>query len=109
MSKFANSRRPAFDLQPHSHSRLCFRATSFALLLWIASSVVPANAAINVVSYWRMGENDPGAANGTAATNAVDLIGARPLTFHGTASYSNDVPATDEAPATTLSVNLSPG
>jgi hypothetical protein len=33
-------------------------------------SLMPARGTINVVSYWRMGEQDPGAAPGITATNA---------------------------------------
>ncbi len=36
--------------------------------------------AITVLGYWRMGENNPGAAAGGFCTNVVDLLGVRTLT-----------------------------
>src|SRR5258706_6331862 len=67
-----------------------------------------ATAAINVVSYWRMGENDPGAVPGTTGANVTDSIGSRNLTFSGPALYSTDVAAAASAhTGSSLSVNLS--
>lgn len=53
-----------------------------------------AHAAINVVGYWRMGENDPGVANGATATHTTDSVGGANLQFVGNAHYANDVAAT---------------
>jgi autotransporter-associated beta strand protein len=51
-------------------------------------------AAINVVSYWRLGESDSGAAAGATAANTTDSVGAMNLRFQGNARYANDVAAT---------------
>lgn len=50
-----------------------------------------ADAAITVVSYWRLGESDPGAGKGITATNTIDSVGSHNLKFSGQAYYSNDV------------------
>jgi streptogramin lyase len=51
----------------------------------------PASAAITVVSYWHMGESDPGVGDGIAATSTVDFVGLHILNFKGPAFYSSDV------------------
>lgn len=53
--------------------------------------IVPARATINVASYWRMGENDPGAFPGFIVTNTVDIVGTNNVPFFGQALYSGDV------------------
>ncbi|HWD92130.1 MAG TPA: LamG-like jellyroll fold domain-containing protein [Verrucomicrobiae bacterium] len=64
-------------------------------------------AAINVQSYWRLGENDPGAAVGVTATNTTDSVGTMNLQFYGNASYANDVAPTAVTHAgSSLSVNF---
>jgi hypothetical protein len=42
-------------------------------------STGPTFATISVVSYWRLGENDPGTVPGMAATNLVDGISNKNL------------------------------
>src|SRR5215469_1130105 len=68
------------------------------------------HAAITVVSYLRLGEGDPGAANGVTATNTVDSVGTNNLTVAGTAWYTNDVAATAAShTGSSLSVNFTNG
>src|SRR5437899_1364037 len=50
-----------------------------------------ADAAVAVLSYWRIGEFDPGANAGTTAPNAIDTVGSHSLKITGPAYYSNDV------------------
>src|SRR4051794_22900109 len=69
-----------------------------------------ATAAINVASYWRMGENDSGAVSGTTAINTTDSIGSHHLTVSGQALYSNDVAAAAFGhTGSSLSVNFAAG
>lgn len=73
------------------------RSGLFLQVLFIAFlAAVPrsSRAAINVVSYWRLGESDSGAAAGAAAANTTDSVGATSLKFQGNARYANDVAAT---------------
>jgi hypothetical protein len=46
---------------------------------------------VTTLLWYRLGENDPGAANGVAATNTIDNAGAHPLPVFGQASYTSDV------------------
>jgi hypothetical protein len=85
-------------------------AVLFATLVCFLLQTVPLHASINVVSYWRLGENDPGAADGVAATNTIDSVGTNNLTFTGTAQYSSNVDARAASHAgSTLSVNFTNG
>src|SRR5215813_13919490 len=62
------------------------------LILALNLSFAPrASAAITVVSYWHMGESDPGAGDGIAATSTIDFVGLHILNFRGPAFYSSDV------------------
>ena len=45
-------------------------------IAFLAAAPRNSRAAINVVSYWRLGESDSGAAAGAAATNTTDSVGA---------------------------------
>lgn len=70
----------------------------FAALIPAAPS---ANAAVDVIAYWHMGENDPGAGNGTSVTNTINSVAGPNLVFtNGAAKYTNDV-----APSAALRVN----
>jgi streptogramin lyase len=60
----------------------------------IIASTFTARATITIQDYWRLGENDPGAVSGGAATNLLDSVGLKNLTVQGAATYSNDVSAT---------------
>jgi hypothetical protein len=65
--------------------------------LWLLLSLISlfpvtsSHAAITVVSYWRLGEGDPGVAVGATVANTIDSVGANNLQFQGNASYANDV------------------
>ncbi len=63
-------------------SRL-FAAFATALLL----CSFPVSATVNVVAYWRMGEDDPGASAGTSVTNSMNDISTTNLIFSGSAGY----------------------
>ena len=71
-------------------NRICgFRGISLIVVFVFAA--ISASATITVRDYWRMGEDDPGAAlNGTGVTT-VDSAGSHSLSFHGPAYYSSDV------------------
>src|SRR5260221_3409120 len=82
-------------------------AGMFFALAWLGFSAHTARATINVVSYWRMGENDASAADGTNAVTASDISGSDNLTFSGPASYSTDVAASAVAhTGSSLSMNF---
>jgi hypothetical protein len=90
----------------HSWRRSC--AGIFLVLAWVFGIARPAPAAINVLSYWRMGESDSAAASGAAATGTVDSVGGNNLTFFGSAFYSNNVAVSAFAETgSSLSVNFS--
>lgn len=72
-----------------------FTARVGAVVALLATlSPFPARATINVISHWRMGEADPGAANGAAAVTLIDSAGTNNLTCEGNPLYSTDVSAT---------------
>jgi hypothetical protein len=48
---------------------------------------------VTTVSYWRMGENDPGAFTGGTSTSTKDLIGGRDMTLIGSPIYTADFSA----------------
>jgi sugar lactone lactonase YvrE len=50
-----------------------------------------ARAAVTEVSYWHLGESDPGASGGTVATNTMDSVASHNLKVRGAAIYSSDV------------------
>src|SRR5579863_7231125 len=70
--------------------RLCLVFLAPLVLLTFATS---AHAVVNVLDYWRLGENDPGAANGAQATNFVDVVAGNDMPVTGSATYSSDVSA----------------
>src|SRR5204863_6698953 len=83
------------------------RRSLVAAFVWFIFQTVPLHATINVVSYWRLGEADPGAAAGVPASTTTDSVGAKNLTFHGNASYRSDVAASAVTHAgSSLSVNF---
>ena len=68
------------------------------LLFWLAGLTgltLNVHATITVVDYWRMGENDPGAASGNSCTNTLDVVSGRTLTNTPVAGvypvYTNNV------------------
>ena len=77
------------------------------LLLLFAFSGASSHAAVTVLNYWRLGENDPGAAAGATATNTTDSAGSVNLQFQGNASYASDVAsAAANHTGSSLSVNF---
>ena len=51
-----------------------------------------ARAAVTNVAWYRLGENDPGAANGQVVTNVTaELLGTRPLLQFGSPRYTNAI------------------
>ena len=66
----------------------------------MAAGIMPASAVITVVDYYRLGEADPGAANGVSGNSATvdssgNVAGSGNLTLGGTtATYSNSVAST---------------
>ncbi len=92
---------------PEFRNRGRYRCVLLATMLCFISQTIPLDAAINVVSYWRLGENDPGAASGVTATTAVDSAGTKNLKFQGNARYTNDVATTAAShTGSSLSVNF---
>ena len=80
----------------------------FSALLAIAMTF-SAGAAVNVIGYWRLGESDPGAANGASAVTATDSAASHNLAFAGQARYASDVsPAAFWNTGSSLSVNFQP-
>jgi autotransporter-associated beta strand protein len=76
-------------------------------LFFLADAAQTSRAAINVVSYWRLGESDAGAAAGATVANTTDIVGGMNLVFQGNARYANDVAATAaNRIASLLSVNF---
>ncbi len=76
----------------HFDSQTLRSALRFTLLLACALAW-SARAAVTVVSYYRLGEADPGAVNGGVITTAVDSAGANHLAVSGAPVWTNDVSA----------------
>jgi hypothetical protein len=58
----------------------------------VALAIQPSTrASVNVVAWYRLGENDPGAAPGLAATNSIDVVSNRVLTLVGGPIYDANV------------------
>lgn len=67
-------------------SRLCSLTPGrglawLAILLFVLALVPVAQATVTTVSYWRMGEADPGAFGGAFCSSTTDLVGGRTLLF----------------------------
>ncbi len=104
--KISQTLQIGFSKRIHSWRRSC--AGIFLVLACVFGTARPAPAAINVLSYWRMGENDSAAASGAACTGTVDSVGGNNLTFFGSAFYSNNVAVSAFAETgSSLSVNFS--
>ena len=69
-----------------------------ALLITVFNFILTpvAQATVTTLSYWRMGENDPGVANGPA-TSTTDPTGGRTMNLQGSVAYTNNVSATAAA------------
>lgn len=75
-------------------TRIARRRRAFSL--FVISSLVLllspcARAVVTTLLWYRLGENDPGANPGIAATNTIDTTGTNPLPVFGQATYSSDV------------------
>lgn len=84
-------------------------AQSILRLLAACIGMLSASAHANVtnVVWYRLGENDPGAAPGATPTNTIDLVASNNLTFSNAAFYSSDIaPSAVTAVHSSLSVNL---
>lgn len=67
-----------------------FRAFLFSVAVLVLHSQV--HAAVTNVAWYRLGENDPGAASGQAVNSTtVDVAGGNSLKRLGSARYTNDV------------------
>jgi len=69
------------------------------------------NGPLTTVSYWHMGESDPGAVAGGLATSTLDSVGSDTLTINGSgAYYATNVSASAGLQAgSTLALNFSDG
>jgi hypothetical protein len=94
-----------------TNHRILFPVFVAALVAALNLTLTPAaRAGITVVSYWRMGESDPSATAGTAATNTTDSFGSHNLKISGQAFYSNDVASAALAHvSSSLSLNFTNG
>src|SRR5690349_11325966 len=54
-------------------------------------ATLASRAAVTNVAWYRLGENDPGAAHGLTPTNSIDLVSNRVLTFSGGPLYDNGI------------------
>jgi hypothetical protein len=94
--------------QSHHHGRI-MKPSRFARRAIIACaalflSAVVLHATVTNLAWYRLGENDPGAANGqTVNSNAVDLLGLHPLNRAGVPQYTS---ATDPNAAGQLGSSL---
>jgi hypothetical protein len=81
-------------LKPARHTRFLAKirlATQFIALGAGMLFAIRAQATVTNIVWYRLGENDPGAAPGITVTNAVNFVGGHNLTFAGAATYSSDV------------------
>jgi hypothetical protein len=78
-----------------------FRTLAFALL----ALATGAHATVTNVAWYRLGENDPGAASGQVVkTTTTDFVGANDLRRFGSAHYTNDVSRDAEQIGSSLAV-----
>ncbi len=61
---------------PPMKSKVVLTVLASVLLFVVAPA---AHAAVTNVAWWRMGENDPGAADGGTTTSTTNLLGGTPL------------------------------
>src|SRR5262245_27701316 len=83
---------------PLKTSPFTFRQASFrSLVAWFVALflclVCSAQGAITVQNYYRLGEEDEGAANGGVITTSKDSVGNKHLTAVNSPTYTNDVAA----------------
>jgi sugar lactone lactonase YvrE len=68
-----------------------YSGRSYLLALVIALWALSADAAVTVLHYWRMGEDDSGATAGGISSNTVDMVGGLTLTNSNSPLYSSSV------------------
>jgi len=79
-----------------------------AMLSVISALTSFVHAAVTNVAWYRLGENDPGAASGVTATNTVNLLGFNPLKPVGSPRYTNAVlPSVANGLGSSLAVHFS--
>src|SRR5262245_43225650 len=62
-----------------------------SLVVPVLLASITAQASVTNVAWYRLGENDPGAASGVIVTNTANLLGSNPLKPIGTPRYTNAV------------------
>jgi autotransporter-associated beta strand protein len=94
-------------MKPPIKLRIALLLKCFLTLFFVADAAQTSSAAINVVSYWRLGESDPAAAAGATTTNTTDLVGGMNLKLQGNARYAYDVASTAQTSiGSVMSVNF---
>jgi len=69
-------------MKTRSSTPVGFTAKILLPIILFALALAPvARAAVTPVSYWRLGENDPGAIAGSFCSSTTDLVGSRTLQF----------------------------
>src|SRR5437762_484833 len=75
------------------------------LALTVLGFVTCTHAAVTNVAWYRLGENDPGAASGQVANSmTIDLVGANNLRRFGSPQYTNAVSRAAEKIGSSLAV-----
>ncbi len=93
-----------------SHQSVRTLLAALAVLSFAFASVIPARAAVTVLDYYRMGEGDPSAQPGLAASTASDSAGPNPLPLSGSPIYSSDVASNAASQVSSrLSLDFGPG
>ena len=83
-------------------------SASVLATLCAAILAIPTHAAVTNVAWYRLGENDPGAASGVTATNTANLLGFNPLKPIGSPRYTNAVsPSAATGLGSSLAVHFS--
>ncbi len=67
------------------------RLRLLSCLAFVMALAICVHATVTNVAWYRLGENDPGAANGLAVTNTTDLMGFENLKQFGSPLYTNSV------------------
>ncbi|MDB6019791.1 MAG: Fibronectin type domain protein, partial [Pedosphaera sp.] len=79
-----------------------------AFLLCMLGYNPDVNATITVQEYYRLGENDPGAANGSSATTTLDTVSGQSISLTGSPNYTTNVSSQAIAgTSSTLAMNFS--
>src|SRR5262245_1452568 len=81
-----------------------------ALICILLLASLNTRAAVTVLNYYRMGEGDPGALPGIAASTTSDQAGSNPLPLSGSPVYASDVASQAASQvSSTLSLDFGPG